>query len=101
MLSRIICLTCNNKSLAFDNFLDLSLSFTRGLKMLEECNLDRLIEHFLKPETLDDSYYCSKCKKHRKSEKKFSFWKLPKILVFHLKRFSFGTFRKEKLNNKL
>lgn len=33
-----------------------------------------------------------------KFSKKFELWKIPKILVIHLKRFTFGTFRKEKLN---
>ena len=31
--------------------------------------------------------YCSSCKEHRRAIKKMQFWKLPDILVLHLKRF--------------
>ncbi len=45
---------------------------------------------FLSPEQLPDGeWYCSKCKEHRAGEKKFDLWRLPKVLAFHLKRFSF------------
>jgi ubiquitin C-terminal hydrolase len=32
--------------------------------------------------------YCSKCKEHKEATKKLDLWKLPKILVIHLKRFT-------------
>lgn len=99
LLSKIICSVCNFESLAFDNFWDLSLSFTRGLSMLEGCDISRMIEHFLKEEVLDDPFYCEKCKQRTKSTKRFVIWRLPKILVIHLKRFHYGKFRKEKLSN--
>ena len=66
--------------------------------MLEGFNLDRLIESFLKEEIIDD-LYCSKCKKSNRGRKKMSLWKLPKILIFHFKRFNFSKYRKEKLNH--
>jgi ubiquitin C-terminal hydrolase len=99
LLSKIICSDCKFESLAFDNFWDLSLSFTRGLAMIESCELTRMIEHFLKEEILEDLFYCEKCKKRTKSTKRFVIWKLPKILVIHLKRFYYGKFRKEKITN--
>ena len=38
--------------------------------------------------------FCSRCKCHRKAEKKLDIWRLPSILIIHLKRFSFsGPFR--------
>lgn len=101
LLSKIKCSECGFESLAFDNFWDLSLSFTRGLNMLDSCEVQRMIEHFLKEETLDDLFYCEKCKNRTKSSKKFVIWRLPKILVIHLKRFHYGKFRKEKLNNNI
>ena len=36
-----------------------------------------------------------------KCTKKFDLYKIPKILVIHLKRFTFGQFRKEKLNQNI
>lgn len=99
-MNKVICTYCNNESLAFDNFLDLSLSFTKGLQRLQEFTLERLLDHFLKEEPLDDEYHCSNCKKGRKSNRKFEFYKMPNILVIHLKRFKFGrtTYGSSKLN---
>lgn len=34
--------------------------------------------------------YCPSCKKHQQATKKFDLWSLPKILVVHLKRFSYN-----------
>ena len=34
--------------------------------------------------------YCPSCKKHQQATKKFDLWKLPKILIIHLKRFSYN-----------
>lgn len=33
--------------------------------------------------------YCNKCKEHQQATKKFDLWKVPPILVVHLKRFSY------------
>lgn len=41
--------------------------------------------------------YCSSCKKHQQASKKLDLWKLPEILVVHLKRFaSLDGVRREK-----
>lgn len=59
----------------------------------------RLIEHFTKEEKMEeDSITCPKCKKTNFS-KQMTFWRLPRILVIHLKRFNFGRFRRDKLDN--
>ena len=99
LLSRTTCTHCKYESLAFDNYWDLSLSFTRGLAMLDKCDLMRMFEHFLKEETLEDSFHCEKCKQKRKFKKAFAIWRLPKVLVVHLKRFHYGKFKKEKIRH--
>jgi len=38
----------------------------------------------------NDKWYCSKCKDHRQAFKKFDLWKLPEVLVVHLKRFQYS-----------
>ena len=60
-----------------------------------------MIEYFFNEEKLEDSYFCGKCKRKTKSLKKFYFSKMPKILVIHLKRFSFGKFKKGKINKSI
>lgn len=41
--------------------------------------------------------YCPGCKQHRQASKKLDLWRLPEILVIHLKRFSYSRFWKNKL----
>ncbi|XP_050112341.1 ubiquitin carboxyl-terminal hydrolase 8-like isoform X3 [Malus sylvestris] len=41
--------------------------------------------------------YCPGCKKHCQASKKLDLWRLPEILVIHLKRFSYSRFLKNKL----
>lgn len=41
--------------------------------------------------------YCPGCKTHRQASKKLDLWRLPEILVIHLKRFSYSRFMKNKL----
>jgi len=40
--------------------------------------------------TEENPYFCRQCKDHRLARKKFDLWKLPSILVIHLKRFYFA-----------
>lgn len=42
--------------------------------------------------------YCPRCKEHRQATKKLDLWRLPEILVFHLKRFSYSRYLKNKLD---
>ncbi|XP_010247842.1 PREDICTED: ubiquitin carboxyl-terminal hydrolase 8 [Nelumbo nucifera] len=65
----------------------------------ESVSLYACLEAFLKEEPLgpEDMWYCPSCKKHRQASKKLDLWRLPEILVIHLKRFSYSRFLKNKL----
>jgi hypothetical protein len=54
--------------------------------------LSECLDLFMKREQLgaDNPWYCSVCKEHRRAFKKFDIWRWPKVLVVHLKRFSFS-----------
>lgn len=56
------------------------------------CSLMDCFEAFTSVERLEgnEKYYCRKCKDHRTSTKTLSLFKLPQVLVVHLKRFSYG-----------
>lgn len=95
-MSKVCCSKCNSESIAFDIFNDLQLSFTKG-----ECELLSMIEQFLKEEVLADDYFCSNCKQPRQSRRKLSLFRLPRVLVLQLKRFSYGKWRKEKINSRV
>ena len=53
-------------------------------------SIDDLLDEFIKEEKLteDNTWYCPSCKKHQEAQKKFDLWKMPDVLVIHLKRFS-------------
>uniref|UniRef100_A0A5F8GBB2 ubiquitinyl hydrolase 1 n=1 Tax=Monodelphis domestica TaxID=13616 RepID=A0A5F8GBB2_MONDO len=57
----------------------------------EPINLDNCLCAFTHEEELGENemYYCSKCKTHCLATKKLDLWRLPPILIIHLKRFQF------------
>ncbi|KAH7295005.1 hypothetical protein KP509_27G028200 [Ceratopteris richardii] len=66
----------------------------------EAVSLYSCLEAFLKEEPLgpEDMWYCPSCKEHRQASKKLDLWRLPDILVVHLKRFSYSRYLKNKLD---
>ncbi|OLY83986.1 putative ubiquitin carboxyl-terminal hydrolase 12 [Smittium mucronatum] len=58
-------------------------------KEVKSVSLSECFNEFVREEKLDeqDSWYCSKCKEFRQATKKLDLWRLPEILVIHLKRF--------------
>ncbi|CAF1633950.1 unnamed protein product [Adineta ricciae] len=57
----------------------------------QEITLQQCLQMFIEPEVLgpDDKWYCPHCKEHMQAEKKMSVWRLPPILIIHLKRFKY------------
>ncbi|KAG8090764.1 hypothetical protein GUJ93_ZPchr0011g27883 [Zizania palustris] len=68
---------------------------TRG----EPLSLYACLDAFLREEPLvpEDMWYCPRCKEQRQASKKLDLWRLPEVLVIHLKRFSFSRSTKQKL----
>ncbi|EDV23557.1 uncharacterized protein TRIADDRAFT_58322 [Trichoplax adhaerens] len=60
-------------------------------QLSQPIDLDKCLRAFTSEEELgeDESWYCSKCKQHRVATKKLEIWKLPPILIVHMKRFQF------------
>ncbi|KAK7789457.1 hypothetical protein R5R35_012652 [Gryllus longicercus] len=67
-----------------------SVALTRQ-QQSEPINLDYCLEAFTREEQLgeDEKYYCSKCREHQLASKKLQIWRLPPVLIVHLKRFQF------------
>ncbi|KAI5425272.1 hypothetical protein KIW84_031175 [Lathyrus oleraceus] len=65
----------------------------------ESISIYKCLEAFLREEPLgpEDMWYCPTCKKPQEATKKLDLWRLPEILVVHLKRFSYNCFLKNKL----
>ncbi|XP_048594978.1 putative ubiquitin carboxyl-terminal hydrolase 11 isoform X1 [Brassica napus] len=69
-------------------------------KPKKEVSLFSCLEAFIAEEPLgpEDMWYCPGCKAHRQAKKKLDLWKLPEILVVHLKRFTYSRFLKNKID---
>ncbi|CAA6664080.1 unnamed protein product [Spirodela intermedia] len=65
----------------------------------EPLSLYACLEAFLREEPLvpEDMWYCPRCKEQRQASKKLDLWRLPEVLVIHLKRFSYSRSNKHKL----
>jgi ubiquitin carboxyl-terminal hydrolase 8 len=116
--STLACSTCQYQSVKFEPFMSLSLPLDEapafeeeeeeagvgegggeegkaeggGAGALQATSLDQCMASFLKAEELrgEEQWYCPACQQHREAHKKFDLWKLPPILMVHLKRFKVG-----------
>ncbi|KAJ8398277.1 hypothetical protein AAFF_G00428470 [Aldrovandia affinis] len=93
--STVQCLTCRRKSRTFETFMYLTLPLASASK----CSLHDCLKLFSKEERLTDTdkWFCGHCKAERDSTKKLEIWKVPPILLVHLKRFSYEGRWKQKL----
>uniref|UniRef100_A0A0D9WVP5 Ubiquitin carboxyl-terminal hydrolase n=1 Tax=Leersia perrieri TaxID=77586 RepID=A0A0D9WVP5_9ORYZ len=88
----------------YDTSMLKSLPEIHKLELIPKGNEDSValhgcLEAFLKEEPLgpEDMWYCPCCKKHQQAMKKLDLWRLPEVLVIHLKRFSYTQFTRNKL----
>ncbi|KAK9054996.1 hypothetical protein SSX86_026075 [Deinandra increscens subsp. villosa] len=65
----------------------------------EPLSLYTCLESFLREEPLvpEDMWFCPQCEERRQASKKLDLWRLPEVLVIHLKRFSYSRSMKHKL----
>jgi len=88
--SQLRCPSCKIRSVVFDPFLYLALPLParppHGV-----VSLDELVRHLCSEECLDAAnlWVCPNCGEHVEARKKLDLWKLPPILMVHLKRTSF------------
>jgi len=68
--------------------------------MKKDIGLSQCIQEFTNEEQLgeEDLWYCPQCKEHRQATKKLDLWKMPEVLVLHLKRFSATRNLRDKLD---
>ena len=65
----------------------------------ESVPLQTCFEAFSQEETLgeEEMWYCSDCKEFRQATKKMDIWSPPRILIIHLKRFSYTQYSRDKV----
>ncbi|GBE86464.1 cysteine proteinase [Sparassis crispa] len=71
-----------------------------ALKKNKGISLQDCLDEFTRQEKLgeDDLWYCPRCKKHQQATKRFDLWKVPDMLVVHLKRFSNSRTLRDKID---
>ncbi|XP_058975366.1 ubiquitin carboxyl-terminal hydrolase 32 isoform X3 [Musca domestica] len=57
-------------------------------EQIEPVDLNHCLRAFTSEEKLEEWYHCSHCKGKKPATKKLQIWKLPPILIIHLKRFN-------------
>lgn len=63
--------------------------------LFKEC-----LDLFLRPENMsgESKWKCPRCKQYRDAVKKIDIWKLPPLLIIHLKRFKYHGLWRDKIN---
>jgi len=51
--------------------------------------------------TLDDNWYCPRCKSFREGRQNMNLWRLPDVLTFHIKRFNMSARWREKISTRV
>jgi ubiquitin carboxyl-terminal hydrolase 4/11/15 len=96
------CVCVQWKSLDFFNGSAEKNIEERGDKEIESTalTLKDCLTLFCQTERLgkNDEWYCPKCKEFVQATKKFDLWKLPEILVIHLKRFQYTKWWRDKID---
>eukprot|EP00418_Pyrodinium_bahamense_P062160 CAMPEP_0179076270 /NCGR_PEP_ID=MMETSP0796-20121207/34017_1 /TAXON_ID=73915 /ORGANISM="Pyrodinium bahamense, Strain pbaha01" /LENGTH=734 /DNA_ID=CAMNT_0020773523 /DNA_START=59 /DNA_END=2263 /DNA_ORIENTATION=- len=89
--SHVQCCECGCASVTFDPFLFLSLPMPPGLQRGRRAPIEAAIRAFCAEERLDgeDRWGCPRCARRVRATKRLSLWKLPLLLLVHLKRFGF------------
>lgn len=87
--SKILCPNCHHFSNNFDPFCIMPLEIKGNCNNIYDC-----FDEFTKAEILnnDNQWKCDKCNQYGNAIKKFSIWKIPKILIVHFKRFKYNMF---------
>eukprot|EP01052_Picozoa_sp_SAG31_P000119 SAG31_NODE_4_length_45662_cov_15.654622_3_plen_701_part_00 len=98
LMSELNCCVCQNRSVSFDPFMDLSVQLNRSVR---SCKLEDCLAMYVDEEVLDrhDTVYCAKCKDHVKQRKKLYISRAPRKLVVRLSALFFR-FRHERIHSR-
>ncbi|KAH8927655.1 peptidase C19, ubiquitin carboxyl-terminal hydrolase 2, partial [Atractiella rhizophila] len=98
--STLVCPDCGKIAKRFDPFMYLQCPLPEEKKGPKTISVEECIDLFCtKDEKLssDNTWYCPVCKDHKEATKTIVLWRIPDILVLHLKRFSSGR-RRDKID---
>uniref|UniRef100_A0A1B6KHF6 Ubiquitin carboxyl-terminal hydrolase n=2 Tax=Graphocephala atropunctata TaxID=36148 RepID=A0A1B6KHF6_9HEMI len=77
--------------------------YSDTMKHLAKPTLEDCLNLFTTTEKLgeNNAWHCPCCNEKKRATKKLDLWKLPNILIFHLKRFAFNEIKREKLDRRV
>ncbi|KAL3070543.1 hypothetical protein niasHT_032333 [Heterodera trifolii] len=84
-ISETQCITCNASSVRFESVNQLSIELSSNFDCLK---LKDCLEAHFSSTNLDAPWDCPNCKSKQPATRSTKIWKIPKILIVHLKRFS-------------
>lgn len=95
-MSTVKCMFCGKESRTFDAFSNLTLPLPSHIN---RCTLQHCLSLFTQPEKMagDNKWFCPKCRQRREASKTIQIWRLPVILIVHLKRFQYEGMWRQKL----
>ncbi|KAJ2869257.1 hypothetical protein GGH93_006217 [Coemansia aciculifera] len=87
-------------SVAIDELPRVAAAKSPSKRAQRKITLEECLAEFTRAEKLgeDDPWFCGKCKEHQQATKKFDLWRVPEILVVHLKRFQHSRAWRDKLD---
>ncbi|XP_064647098.1 ubiquitin carboxyl-terminal hydrolase 37-like isoform X2 [Lineus longissimus] len=89
IIHTITCQVCHEQVTKTEQFVDLSVDMPRKYKNCPyPLSLQDALDNFLRKEMIE--YRCEECG-HKESEVTHKFAKLPRVLILHLKRYSYNT----------
>lgn len=90
------CTNCKGESVRFENFIQLSIPLVKGGGSLLDC-----LAEFSKAQLIpkESGWVCPRCLVRVQAYRKSEIWKLPPILIIHLKRVYFDGKKFSKIND--
>jgi ubiquitin C-terminal hydrolase len=106
----VVCAVCKTQSRAFDPVWDWSLPIPKAGSLRDRFEpgggglaLTDCMKLFVEEEYLSgaDAFFCRRCGQHEPCYKRTVFFRAPKVLVVHLKRFNFSFVRRSKITTSI
>jgi len=85
----IKCKKCDNVLCNFETFTSIPLDIIENYEDIPGAapSVTKLLRHFLKEQEHCDDWKCEKCNEKTEYTKSIKMWKMPKVLIFIIKRF--------------
>ncbi|ORX84786.1 cysteine proteinase [Basidiobolus meristosporus CBS 931.73] len=98
--STVTCTRCHKLSVSYEPFMYLTLPVSPSRTLLKTITLEQCFKEFTKEEQLgeDNRWFCANCQEYQQATKRIELWRLPEILIIHLKRFCHAASRQTKVD---